>query len=572
MNETQAILQLADQSHGTGLALATVAQVRGSAYRRPGARMLITAGGRTVGSISGGCLESDVIEHAMRVMNTGAPCLLTYDTTSPDDIVLGLGLGCNGVVQILVERVEASDQQGLLAFLKACHEQRQSGRIATLLPAEDSMQPVQRSLQWPDGSVTTNAVDDLLLRLCLADAREDRALIVDRGSRVLVEHIAPPVPLVVFGGGDDVQPLVRLAKELGWHVTVVDPRPALATRERFPLADAVCCLRSEAVDAGTLSLTPDTLVMVMTHRYLQDQGFVRELLKHHLRYLGILGPKGRTQRLLKELDEEGWCFAPERLARIHGPAGLDLGGDAPEEVALSILAEMLAVVKGREGGKLRHRQAGIHESAPKHVGAETGIVILAAGNSSRLGKPKQLLRYRGQSLLRRAANEALAAGLGPVGVVLGAQADMIRSEVDDLPVTVVVNEQWNDGMSGSLQSGLEALLSAQPDLKGCIFMLCDQPHVSAPLLARLAETHRQTGRAIVAAEYEEAMGVPAFFARMLFAELRTLQGQEGAKRIIARHPGQACGIPFPEGRFDIDTDADYDALLLTQPAHTPMIP
>lgn len=572
MNETQAILKLVEEAKDTIFALATVTQVRGSAYRRPGARMLIAQDHRTAGSISGGCLEGDVVEHALRVMLSGEACVLTYDTTSPDDIVLGLGLGCNGVVQILVERVDAADGQGMLAFLRACHDQRKAGRIATVLPSTDNPgQPLQRMFQWPDGTLTSTSENVDLLE-CLEHAGEARAVVFEGARRVFVEHIAPLVPLVIFGGGDDAQPLVRLSKELGWHVTVIDSRAALVTKERFPLADAVCCMRPEAMQSEALRLTPDTLVVVMTHRYLQDQACLRHLLRQKLRYIGVLGPKGRTTRLLKELEEEGCRFAPENLASLHGPAGLDLGGDAPEEVALSILSEMLAVTKGRNGGPLKDRQAGIHESATKPNDCRTGTVILAAGNSSRLGRPKQLLRYRGQSLLRHAATEALAAGLGPVAVVLGSQARQIRSEVDDLPVMVVENDAWSEGMSGSLQAGLVALLSSQPDLKACLFMLCDQPHVSAKVLSQLALTHQQTGRAIVAAEYGDNLGVPALFARGLFAELMALRGQQGARRLIEAHLELACGVPFADGSIDIDTAEDYESLLHAQPPATPTSP
>ncbi len=377
MKTIQAIVELASASPvGEVLAMATVMKVRGSAYRRPGARMLVNAAGQSAGMISGGCLENDVRERAAVVMATGQPVLVTYDSTAPEDIVFGLGLGCNGIVQILIEPVTAGDETGLLAFLAACVARRQMGRIATIFSAENI--PLgTRVLRWPDGNVTSSCADSAVAATLMHSLRENAArrnvvrnltLPDATMAGVLIETVAPPLPLTIFGAGDDAMPLAQMAKLLGWHVTVIDARPAYATGARFPTADAVLCLRPEAlITSAQVVFPPESMVMIMTHNFSHDLGLLRVLAPRSLRYIGILGPKSRTQRLLDDLVSEGIPFSEENLARVHGPAGLDVGAETPEEIAVSIIGEMQSVLSERPGGALRDRNAPIHDPAEQNI-------------------------------------------------------------------------------------------------------------------------------------------------------------------------------------------------------------
>lgn len=189
----------------------------------------------------------------------------------------------------------------------------------------------------------------------------------------------------------------------------------------------------------------------------------------------------------------------------------------------------------------------------------TGIIILAAGESARMGRPKQLLKYRGKSLLLHAVETAFDLRVVPV-VVLGADAAVIRPQLDEHPVLIAGNSAWREGMGASIRTGLSVLLGAVPKTSAVIFMLCDQPLVSPALLEALIATHQDTGRAIVASEYNGTLGVPALFDRSLFPELLALHGTVGARHIIEAHREQAIGVPFPDGAIDIDTPADYSRL------------
>lgn len=189
-----------------------------------------------------------------------------------------------------------------------------------------------------------------------------------------------------------------------------------------------------------------------------------------------------------------------------------------------------------------------------------GAVVLAAGSSSRMGSPKQALRFRGESLLRRAAIAALEAGCCPVIVVTGAHAELSRRELEGLDVREVLNPLWETGMASSIRIGVEGLLSANADMDAAVLLLCDQPHVNAAVISDLVGAHRATGSPVVASTYGGSFGVPALFSRALFDELARLEGVAGAKQVIKRHAAEARFLPFPGGEVDVDTPDDFSRL------------
>lgn len=192
--------------------------------------------------------------------------------------------------------------------------------------------------------------------------------------------------------------------------------------------------------------------------------------------------------------------------------------------------------------------------------AKIGVVILAAGASTRMGKPKQLLLHRGRTLLRRAVETALASICYPVVVVVGAHAELLRKEVADLPVSVVENREWEKGMSSSIRTGLHELMMTQPEIDAVVVMLADQPLVTAALINQLVDVRRNTGKRIVASAYGTVLGVPALFSRELFAEITALNANEGARQVIANHPDDVASVCFPEAAVDVDTPEDYELL------------
>jgi xanthine/CO dehydrogenase XdhC/CoxF family maturation factor len=356
---------------GKTAALATLVKASGSTYRRPGARMLMTSDGQMVGSLSGGCLEGDVFEQAQAVMTSGKPIVVQYDTMSDEDIIWGLGLGCNGIVQILIERLEQESPFNPVTFLSECLHHRQVGVLATVFHVEGEVkaQVGTRLMLHPDGTVKSNIEDADLVAQIHDDAwkglNDNRSTVkayplLAGKAEVFVELIQPPVPLMIFGAGHDAVPLLRLAQELGWYVTLVDNRQADGTRERFPSADKVILCRPEGISEAVV-LDNRTIAVVMTHNYLHDLELLKTLLPSPVGYLGILGPKSRTEKLFQDLQEQGITPTETQLQRLYSPVGLDIGADTPEEIALSIVAEIQAVLANHSGGSLRNKLGPIHE-------------------------------------------------------------------------------------------------------------------------------------------------------------------------------------------------------------------
>lgn len=349
-------------------ALATLVKVEGSSYRRAGARLLWQPEGARLGSISGGCLEEDVISHCRTVLAEGRARTVVYDTTDENDLVWGVGLGCNGIVRLLIEPVRGLPEP--LAAIARAGEQRRGSVLAHVYAARDAAHLGLALALGAGGPETPDWVrvpqpawEPALVaaaRAALADRKSSHHAFADLPGQpeVFFEYVPPPLRLLIFGAGDDAQPLSRMAHELGWTVSVHDPRPAYAQASRFPEAREVVLL--PPADVGRVTIDDRTVAVIMTHHYLHDLPLLRGLLPRGLRYLGLLGPKKRAEKLLADLRREGLSFGPEELETLHAPVGLDLGGTGPESVALAILAEIQAVLAQRDGRALRLRDQPIH--------------------------------------------------------------------------------------------------------------------------------------------------------------------------------------------------------------------
>jgi len=341
--------------------------------------MLIAESGHTVGTISAGCLERDVAERAVKVMESGIARLIEFDTRGREDIVWGLGLGCNGVVCVLLESLhEGSAGASSLRLIAGCLRKRQSGVLATVIATSEG----QRSTEDCGIEVGERLLLDEQLNVCgesrlgadlAARIREEALEILadkraatrsfetgDSRTEIFFDFITPPRSLVIFGAEHDAVALVHQARTLGWHVTVVDTRARQATRERFAEADQIVLCRVDEI-ATHLLLTENTAAVLMTHNYLDDASLLRALLPSPVCYLGILGPRQRTSKLLEEIKEDVFGLAESESARLHSPIGLDIGAETPEEIALAIVAEIKTVCAARNGGFLRERNAPIHD-------------------------------------------------------------------------------------------------------------------------------------------------------------------------------------------------------------------
>lgn len=352
------------QRAGKQTALATVVHVEGSSYRRPGARMLITEDGELTGAISGGCLEGDALRKALLVMAEKRAMLVTYDTMDEDDAKFGVGLGCNGIIQVLIEPVNPAAEHNPIQFLKAIAARRQPAVLATLFSLQNRKDTQHGTCLLLINDISTGhspLPGDVLLQ----DAKEAlsrqqssfRNYISDtQNLTAFIEVIRPAVSLVIAGAGNDAIPLVALAGILGWETTVIDGRASYAKRERFLTATRVIVAKPEQV-LEQVTVDAQTVFVLVTHNYNYDMSLLRQLIERKVVYAGMLGPRKKWERMLSEWKEQGIQFSGEQLSIVHTPVGLNIGAETAEEIALSIIAEIQAVLAGKEGQSLKGSDA-----------------------------------------------------------------------------------------------------------------------------------------------------------------------------------------------------------------------
>jgi xanthine/CO dehydrogenase XdhC/CoxF family maturation factor/CTP:molybdopterin cytidylyltransferase MocA len=516
---------------GNRCALATIVDAEGSAYRREGARLLVAEDGSTVGAVSGGCLDADLLERARRVMGAGCAEIVAYDSNDQFDLVFGTGLGCGGRLTVLVEPMTPT----LAAELGAARPARRGDLVAAVL--------------WQGEPKGT--------RIMTPAAAEAEGLPVpDRGAvakqaGLLVQRIEPPLRVVVYGAGPAAATLCNVAKDLDWIVEVADHREAARASGAFPRADAIVVAPVEELVAKT---EPDenTAVVVMTHNVLRDQALVRHLVERRPFYVGILGPKKRSSKLLDDLRAEGVAPDETFAARLYGPTGLSLGAESPAEIALSIVAEIQAVRSGATPGHLRERGGPIHRRAGR--GPVLGA-LLAAGGSSRLGRAKQLVEVGNETLLSRAAAALVESGAEESIAILGAGFQKVAGGIGPLPVEIVVNDEWPEGLSSSIRVAVREAVARGAE--GLLLMLCDQPAVDGALSGRLVDHFRTSSAAVVACSYPEGGGVPAVFAASVFDRLASLHGDAGARDLIRSGALSVDLLPLDPGP-DVDTPGDVE--------------
>ena len=327
-------------SRGVPFALATVVGVRGSTYRGLAARQAVSEHSASVGTISGGCLDNDLHQVAATVISTGEPMLVEFDLTADDEAIWGWGIGCNGATEVLVE--PSSSALELAERLRASHLGRRSAIIHSLDP--DSLGT--RRFITPTGDTP---VVGRLTEAAQEAMREGRHRVVDvEGERSLIEVVGSPSRLLVCGAGHDADPVVRYGRELGFETIVTDDRRHLLTAERFPHGSEL--VHAEARElSSVIPLDERTYVVLMSHNYLRDLEYLRQLHGSRVPYIGALGPSERLDRLYSDLATEGVLFDDDMKQRIHGPAGLDIGAEGPVEIAWSIISEILAVRTGATG-------------------------------------------------------------------------------------------------------------------------------------------------------------------------------------------------------------------------------
>ena len=344
------------------LVMATVIETLGSTYRKAGARMLISADGRLHGLIGGGCFEGDLYEQTQAVFETGEPRLLFYDMRAPGDALWGLGLGCNGAVRILLQRLAADGRDPTIAQLETILQSDKPAVLATFCTGSRAGESVP--LQPDTGASREAAVNAAIQAEARSVAALEQSTLVHHATEageysVFYDYIRPAPRLLLIGAGADAVPVLNLARQLDWRVLMVDHRPAYAVAERFPGAEAVLHAGPEELTTAVGEWRIDAVVL-MTHNIDYDARYLQQLLDLRCQYVGLLGPAARRKHLFEMAAIEATAFGD----RLYGPVGLDIGGAAPESIALSLISEIHAVLHERDARPLRDKRQPIQNREP----------------------------------------------------------------------------------------------------------------------------------------------------------------------------------------------------------------
>jgi xanthine dehydrogenase accessory factor len=330
---------------GTPLVLATIAETLGSTYRKAGAQMLIAPDGSAAGLLSGGCLEADLLERARKVLDTGEALAVEYDTRSSDDILWGIGLGCEGAMRILLTRLDAANGYQPFAYVEQARHDNAAARFALIVDSKNPAYPLGATFRNGDTHVPAVVAEALGAATSAVRTQANTAKPVEaENAKFLIVSIALPIQLLLLGAGPDAMPVVDFAAMLDWHVSVLDHRPAYADPARFPRAKRVTAQPVSQLEEHLQSASYDAAV-VMSHHLISDAGYLSALAHSAIPYVGLLGPAPRRARLMSDIGSRAEGFH----GRLHGPIGLDIGATSPETIALAIISEIQAVLAGRSG-------------------------------------------------------------------------------------------------------------------------------------------------------------------------------------------------------------------------------
>jgi xanthine dehydrogenase accessory factor len=362
---------------GKRSALAAVVHLDGSSYRRPGARMLVSDEGELTGAISGGCLEGDALRKALHVLSQRQSKLITYDTSDEEDATIGIQLGCAGIIQVLFEPIDSNNPDNPIQLLRKAVAVRQKSVLVTLFSLENKRneQPGTCLLMEANGNISghipypeieSHVMEDIQLAFREEKSSFRQYVGNEFNITAFIEFLKPAVSLVVVGAGNDAIPMMQIADILGWDVRVVDGRNTHAKPERFVSACQVLVSKPEKV-LEQIPMDDQTVFVMMTHNYNYDLAMLKALLGKKVPYIGMLGPKKKLDRMLDELRDEGMEITNEMISRIFGPVGLEIGAETAEEIALSIIAEIQAVLNGKTGGQLRLKEDVIHARSETRI-------------------------------------------------------------------------------------------------------------------------------------------------------------------------------------------------------------
>lgn len=361
MKEIRKIIQAYESTNWENeqTAIATVVMVEGSAYRRVGARLYVSSSGRWVGGISGGCLEGDALKRAKLAIVQEKSSIVVYDTREDDAHQIGVGLGCNGRIEVMFTSIDPTDKNNPIELLKKIETTRTATALLQVIASNDNnclglMSTINEQENFAE---KLDLPSDFFLKSIesVKENLKSEILTTPSGARILVERIRPNIRLILVGDNYDVNAFVGIGKELGWDITVAGKLQKIS-RHIFDQADMV--LTYETVK--NIEIDEFTAIVLMSHDYRKDYNLLLDFATKKIPYIGLLGPKKRTIKMQNEMQDNDIEIDLLNMSNLYSPVGLDIGAESPEEIAMSIAAEIVSVFRNRSGRSLRKREGAIH--------------------------------------------------------------------------------------------------------------------------------------------------------------------------------------------------------------------
>jgi len=509
---------------GQPFCVVLVLSAEGSTPRGAGVRAVVEADGRIHGTVGGGVLEAEAQRAAVEACRSGQPVMLAIDLTG--DETAGLEPICGGTVRVLVDPTAPRNAQAYREAARA-EEERRRGVLVTCVREGP---PVSTEVKWHPGREPGTEA---------------------RGEWVLVEPIAPAPQLLIAGGGHIGQALAGQAVLVGFEVTVIDDRPEFADPALFPTGARTVCADIAATLAG-MDTDDETYIAIVTRGHRYDAEALQACLAKPATYVGMIGSKRKVALIREGLLASG-AATEEQLDAVHAPIGLDIGAETVPEIATSILAEMIAVRRGRSSGT--RSRFGTTESGHVPESPMICAIVLAAGRSRRMGRQKLLLPFGASTVIGHIVDQVLASKVHDAYVVVGSDEAAVAEALGDRPVHLIRNPEPQAEMLSSVRCGLRAL---PPGCCAVVVVLGDQPGVSCSLVNALIDAHFGSGKGLVVPVHEGRRGHPLLLAIGYREEVLTAHDAVGLRGMLQAHPEDVLEVEADSAATsDMDRPEDY---------------
>jgi xanthine/CO dehydrogenase XdhC/CoxF family maturation factor/CTP:molybdopterin cytidylyltransferase MocA len=523
------------------LAIATIVETKGSTPQVQGVSAVFSANGLISGTLGGGILEAEAQDRARQAISEKVSIL--YESNLDAGISEDESAICGGKAMILID---ASPQKHSNVFhnINNSLKKRQPGVLATFID------------KYPEGKteivrhwVRKNNIDDFSLEAAVIEYKEEIkkcledeiSLKIEKTaeSALFLEPVLPHPQLIIAGAGHIGQAVTHLSSLLGFEVMVIDERPEYCNKEKCPDADHLV-VDNIGKAAHEIPKTPDTYIVIVTRGHKYDAEVLRQCMDSDVAYIGMIGSRRKIRLMRRKFLDEGWA-TPDQFDRVHAPIGIEIGSKTIQEIAVSICAQLILIRNQKTGRKQK---------------TAISAIILAAGESRRMGSPKLLLPYLDKTIIEKVIEQVLQSEVKHIIVVLGSEKDKIRNQIRDYPVIIAENPDYQNGMLSSIQTGLRAL---PDDTDAVMLLLGDQPMVTGPVIDQLTDTYRHSDKGIFIAVHKEKRGHPIIIKIKYRKEIEQLTFKNSMHDFTRKFAQDILEVETGTQDIlrDIDTPEDY---------------